>query len=76
MDEAELSVMIEELCYSKAEEFMTMGYENVTGQDIWLCVSSTYKGDLPALHQIVNDILGLKINKYMNWLLIKTYKTL
>lgn len=66
--------MIEELCRSKAKEFRMLGYE-VEGEDIWKCVSSRYKKELPPLYQLVNDILSLKSNKYMNWAMMEMYKS-
>lgn len=71
---SELSRMLEELCHSKAEEFTFFGYENIKGQDIWACVSQRYKKGMPPLHQVVNDILSLKINDYMNWAMVQAYK--
>lgn len=50
-----------------------MGYE-VEAADIWKCVSSQYKKEMPPLHQVVNDILSLKITKYMNWAMVEAYK--
>lgn len=73
LDQQELSAMIEELCYSKANEFRLLGYE-VEGADIWKCVSNAYKKEMPPLYQIVNDILSLKITKYMNWAMMEIYK--
>lgn len=65
--------MIEELCHSKAKEFKLLGYD-VEGADVWKCVSSKYKKGTPPLHQIVNDILSLRINVYMNWAMMEVYK--
>lgn len=73
LEETELSAMIEELCHSKAREFKLLGYE-IAGEDIWKCVSSKYKKEMPPLYQIVNDILSLKITKYMNWAMVEAYK--
>ncbi|GAX91463.1 post-transcriptional regulator [Effusibacillus lacus] len=73
MDDKELTAMIEELCHSKANEFRLLGFE-VEGEDIWKCVSSRYKKEMPPLYQIVNDILSLKANKYMNWAMLEAYK--
>ncbi|KRE46854.1 post-transcriptional regulator [Paenibacillus sp. Soil522] len=75
MTDEELSRMIEELCNSKAEEFHLIGYEHVTGQEVWACVSEKYntKGQ-PELHQMVNDILSLKVMKFMNFMTISAYK--
>lgn len=61
------------LCESKAEEFGLLGYENVTAEDIWECVTQAYK-EIPPLHRLVNDILSLKPTKYMNYLMIQMYK--
>jgi hypothetical protein len=75
LNEKELGEMIEGLCASKAEEFRMIGYDNVTGEDVWHCVSEKYqKTGMPQLHAMVNDILSLKITQYMNWLTIHMYK--
>jgi len=75
MDGEELSMMIEEICTSKAQEFRMLGYEYVTGSEIWECVSDKYrKQGLPALHRIVNDILSLKVTSFMNWVAMSAYK--
>ena len=68
LSEEALNRVVEDLCYSKAEEFSLLGYENVTGKEVWDCVSDKYKKGMPQLHQIVNDILSLKATQYMNWL--------
>jgi hypothetical protein len=73
LDEKELSSLIEELCHSKAKEFKMMGYD-VEGADVWKCVANKYTKEMPPLYQIVNDILSLKINKYMNWAMMQAYK--
>lgn len=76
MDSEELNLQIEELCKSKTEEFALFGYKRITGEDIWKCVSAKYKeDDLPPLHQIVNDILSLKVTSYMNWMTMNALKT-
>lgn len=71
----ELDKIIEELCKSKAEEFMLMGYDHVDAKDIWECASDKYKKTgVPALHQIVSDILSLSIMKFMNWNTMSLYR--
>jgi hypothetical protein len=71
----ELNEIIESLCLSKVEEFILLGYEHVSGKDIWDCVSDKYrKTGNPPLHQIVNDILSLKSTQFMNWMTISMYK--
>ncbi|WP_328803621.1 post-transcriptional regulator [Paenibacillus puerhi] len=75
MDGESLSLMIEEICISKAQEFRMLGYEYVTGSEIWECVSDKYrKQGMPALHRIVNDILSLKVTSFMNWMTMSAYK--
>ncbi|MFD2746225.1 post-transcriptional regulator [Paenibacillus yanchengensis] len=75
MLDSELTEMIEELCDSKAEEFKLIGYEHVTAEEIWSCVSAKYKkAGRPALHQMVNDILSLKVTQFMNYLTMSAYK--
>ncbi|WP_338044571.1 post-transcriptional regulator [Paenibacillus periandrae] len=76
LSEMELNELIESICTSKAEEFRMIGYEHVTGREIWECVSDKYqKTGMPALHQIVNDILSLKVTKFMNWMTMSIYKS-
>jgi len=75
IDEAYLNQVIEELCLSKAEEFALLGYEGVTGKDIWDFVSENYaQTGFPPLHRLINDILSLKPTQYMNWLTLSAYK--
>ncbi|AIQ31877.1 hypothetical protein P40081_29865 [Paenibacillus sp. FSL P4-0081] len=73
----ELSEEIEAMCISKAEEFRLLGYEYVTGKDIWDCVSRNYvKEGRPPLHKLVNDIYSLKSGSYMNYLTMAAYRGL
>ncbi|QHT62036.1 hypothetical protein GXP70_20015 [Paenibacillus lycopersici] len=66
---------IEYLCGSKAEEFKLFGYEYVTAEEVWQCVSEKYaKNGEPARHQVVNDILSLKVTKFMNFMTLSAYK--
>lgn len=75
MTDEELNEVIEQLCNSKAEEFHLLGYEHVSGEDIWACVSSKYaKKGQPELHQIVNDIFSLKTSQFMNYMTISAFK--
>ncbi len=71
----DLEQVIEQLCNSKAAEFGMLGYDQVSGQDIWECVSDKYqKTGNPPLHQIVNDILSLKSTRFMNWNTMRMYR--
>jgi hypothetical protein len=75
LSEVELNEVIESLCLSKVEEFKLLGYDHVTGKEIWDCVSDRYrKSGMPALHQIVNDILSLKSTQFMNWMTMSAFK--
>lgn len=75
MTNEELAETIEDLCESKADEFRMLGYEHATGWEIWDCVSERYqKSGQPAIHQIVNDILSLKVTAFMNFLTLSAFK--
>ncbi|WP_334075682.1 MULTISPECIES: post-transcriptional regulator [Paenibacillus] len=75
MSEKQLNEAIESLCVSKAEEFRLIGYEHVTGRDIWECVSQKYeKEGFPPLYQLVNDILSLKATQFMNYMTISAFR--
>ncbi len=69
-----LKLEMKDICQSKAEEFHFLGYENVTSQEIWECVSSTYRKEIPPIHKMVNDILSLSVTKFMNWMTMKVYR--
>lgn len=72
---AELNEMIERLCESKADEFRLIGYDQVTGADVWECVSDKYhKKGTPSLHEVVNDILSLKVTQFMNFITLNMYR--
>lgn len=75
MSTIEWNDVIEELCTSKAEELHLLGYDHVTAKEVWECVSAKYakQGD-PQLHQLVSDILSLKANQFMNFLMLNAYK--
>lgn len=75
LSQDDLNRTVEEMCLSKADEFRMLGYEQVTGMDIWNCVSDKYhKSGMPPLHRIVNDILSLKVTQFMNWMTMNIYR--
>lgn len=75
LSSVQLDEDIQMMCRSKAEEFRLIGYEHVTSKDIWNCVSSKYEKDkVPPLHQLVNDILSLKVTGFMNYMTMSAYK--
>lgn len=65
---------IDNLCEMKAWEFTLFGYQDVQKDDIWQCVSESYQGELPPLHRFVNDILSLKPDRWMNWMMMQALK--
>ncbi len=74
-NEEEMNAMIEQLCESKADEFRLIGYDRVTGQDVWECVSDKYhKKGMPPLYAVVNDILSLKVTQFMNFITLNMYR--
>ncbi|WP_309244802.1 post-transcriptional regulator [Cohnella silvisoli] len=75
LTEFEMNETIEQLCLSKAEEFHLIGYEQVTGADVWECVSDKYhKKGTPPLYEMVNDILSLKVTQFMNFITLSMYR--
>jgi hypothetical protein len=63
MDKGPYAKEIEELCEMKAREFEALGYYDVEKEDIWKCVSESYKGELPPVHRwvifcLLNQISG------------------
>lgn len=61
------------ICELKIQEFILLGYENITPEEIWKCVSEKYK-EIPPLHRVVNDILSLKPGRLMNWMTMQAFK--
>jgi hypothetical protein len=75
LGEEQWNQIMEDLCLSKAAEFKMLGYEHVSGKEIWDCISDKYyKTGIPPLHQVVNDILSLKVTQFMNWMTMQAYK--
>lgn len=75
LNDSEINETIEQLCRSKAEEFHLIGYDQVTGADVWECVSDKYhKKGTPKLHEVVNDILSLKVTQFMNFITLSMYR--
>ncbi|MGN7453245.1 post-transcriptional regulator [Paenibacillus pasadenensis] len=75
MSEDEIAAELFVLCESKAEEFRWIGYESVTGPDIWECVHAKYaKSGAPPLYRLVNDILSLKPQQLMHHLTMSAWQ--
>jgi hypothetical protein len=61
------------VCEIKAQEFAMLGYDDVTVEEIWECISEKYK-EMPSLHKVVNDILSLKPGRWMNWVTMRAFR--
>jgi hypothetical protein len=71
--EKNLTEELRYVCEMKVQELEMLGYEDITPEDIWKCVSEKYK-EVPPLYKVVNDILSLKPGQWMNWLTMRAYK--
>lgn len=60
---------------SKETEYKTMGYKDISTEDIWDCLwNQIWKNKQEfTLHQIVQDILHLPIQTYMSYLSLSAY---
>ncbi|MDF2721104.1 MAG: post-transcriptional regulator [Paenibacillus sp.] len=75
LTEQELNEVLEDLCISKADEFRMLGYEHVTGEEVWQYFLDKYKKrGIPLIHERVNDILTLRITTFMNWMTMNIYR--
>ncbi len=63
---------------SKQDEFHFLGYNGATMDEIWDCLLERLKRNKDLediqLHRLVNEIMRLSANEYMNWLTIHAYK--
>lgn len=55
---------------SKQSEFETLGYKEITTDDIWRClIENIWKEDKPKrLYEVVQSIFQLQIHTYMDFL--------
>ena len=60
---------------SKQFEFKTLGYKDISTEDIWECLfEQKWKIQKEySLHQVVQDILHLPIHVYMSYLALSAY---
>lgn len=67
---------VDAILESKREEFALLGYKKATKDDIWDCVMEKLKKkeESVRLHVLVNYILSLKLNEYMNKVAMDSYK--
>lgn len=61
---------------SKTDEFLEMGYNHATNDDIWDCLmEKIWKGNpSKRLYEIVQDILHLGSDVYISYLTVHAYK--
>ncbi|WP_068674453.1 post-transcriptional regulator [Oceanobacillus sp. Castelsardo] len=61
---------------SKAFEFQSMGYSQVTTEEVWNClVAKVWKGNpKKRMHEITQDIFHLGSNVYLSYLTVKSYE--
>ncbi|AKP79629.1 MULTISPECIES: post-transcriptional regulator [Priestia] len=69
--------LIQPVVSSKMEEFHMLGYEEVTENDLlsYLEMKKWKKEKELSLHQVVNDILSVKITQVMSYVTIESYKS-
>ncbi|MEH7379817.1 post-transcriptional regulator [Bacillus sp. JJ1533] len=63
---------------SKLEEFKLYGYESVKEEELWeFLKNKTWRKEKEEkrLHQIVNDILSIKVGDYMNYATVEAFKS-
>lgn len=61
---------------SKVDEFVLLGFERVSVDDIWECVlyKLRKKKEFIHLNAFVNTIFSLRDREYMNWLTLESYQ--
>lgn len=75
---AEFKPKLQVVIESKLDEFRMLGFDTVSEDDLWECLERTIwrkKEDEPKLFQLVEDILSLTVNDYMNYIRIEAFKS-
>ncbi|WP_088044342.1 post-transcriptional regulator [Bacillus sp. EAC] len=75
---AEFKPKLRVVLESKLEEFKMLGYDTVSGEELWQCLEKTLwrkNEEEPKLFQLVEDILSLTVNDYMNFIRIESFKS-
>ena len=67
---------LEPVLQSKMEEFHMLGYDKVTVDDVWECMTKKKwkKPESKQLHELVSDVYRLKVVEYMSYITIEAYK--
>ena len=61
---------------SKLEEFILLGYKDVSEEKVWTFLKNKQWKKTPELlvHEVVRDVLALKIGDFMNYATVESYK--
>jgi hypothetical protein len=62
---------------SKLEEFILLGYEDVSEEKLWAFLKNKKWKKTPVLsvHEVVRDVLALKIGDFMNYATVESFKS-
>ncbi|MCY7493031.1 MULTISPECIES: post-transcriptional regulator [Bacillus] len=63
--------------FSKLEEFIVLGYKDVDLEELWSYLENKKwkkKQEYP-IHEMVADILSVKIGEFMNYATVQSFKT-
>lgn len=73
----EQKAIIQPVIESKLEEFHLIGYEDVTEVELWAYLNQKKwkKRQEFSLHQVVSDVLTVKITDVMSYVTIESYKS-
>ncbi|MFB7138669.1 post-transcriptional regulator [Gottfriedia sp. NPDC056225] len=75
---AEFKPTLQVVIESKLDEFRMLGFDTVSEDELWECLEKTLwrkKEEEPKLFQLVEDILSLTVNDYMNYVRIEAFKS-
>lgn len=67
---------LEPVLKSKVDEFHMLGYDSVTVDGLWECLTNKTwrKPSDKRLHELVSDVYHLKVAEYMSYITIEAYK--
>ncbi|QFT90017.1 Post-transcriptional regulator ComN [Bacillus sp. THAF10] len=67
---------LEPVLRSKLEEFQLFGYNTVTEEELWECLTKKKwkRPETKRLHELVNDVYSLSVSDYMTYITIEAYK--
>jgi hypothetical protein len=71
-------VQVQPAMVSKLEEFHLLGYDSVTETELWeFLIKKKWKKakDEAKLHEIIQDILAVKVSDYISFATIESFKT-